>query len=188
MSNDVTQSQAIVARRRRPVASLVILGFLLSLSILTRNYYYNFFCGPFPVDDEGLARIAQEPGGGGLLSYVELNNHQLVPTGITEITTVNDRQTASDPYFMTQVGEQMMIVQAKTAGDGRHFAGPLYRVPESVEKEVIAKVVEAHPELRGRFLPVMVNANAAFRVIGYIGLAFCVPVALICLFHVARAW
>jgi hypothetical protein len=174
-------------KRKLPLASLVILGFLLALAIFSSRYYDYFFRGPFPIDDAGLDALAGQPGNGGLLSYVELKNRELVPTGVTEITKVNGRETASDPYFMTRVGERMMIVQAKTVADGRHLVGPIYRVPDSVEKEVIARVVERQPELRDKFLPVMINANAAFRVIGYIGLAFCVPTALICLFHVARA-
>jgi len=174
-------------RRRLPGASLVILGLLVALGIYTSRYYTNFFCGPFSIDDAGLEALAREPGTGELLSYAALNDRELIATGVTEITTVNGRETASDPYFMTAVGQSMMIVQAKTVADGRRLVGPIYRVRESVEKEVIARVVARHPELRDRFLPVMMNANAAFRVIGYIGLAFCIPTALVCLFKVARA-
>ncbi len=134
-----------------------------------------------------MGTLAREPGSGGLLSYVELKDRELIPTGVTEITTVNGRRTASDPYFMMRVPEKMMIVQAKTVGDGRHLVGPIYGVPDPIQQEVIAKVVARRPELNGQFLPVKMNANAAFRVIGYIGLAFGIPVALLCLVNVARA-
>jgi hypothetical protein len=84
-------------RRKLPGASLVILGLLMALGIYTSRYYTNFFCGPFSIDDAGLEALAREPGTGELLSYAALNDRELIATGVTEITTVNGRETASDP-------------------------------------------------------------------------------------------
>jgi len=160
---------------------------LLAVAWVTRVYYYNFFCGPFPADDSTLLAAAREPGNGGLLAYVELRDRNLVPSGFTEVSTRDDKPYSSIPLFMTAVGDRMMLVQTRTQDDGRRLVGPLYRVPADVEHKVIGSIVEKHPEMRDRFLPVMLNASAAFTVIGYIGLAVGVPLALLCLFNVGKA-
>src|SRR6185436_15155403 len=131
--------------------------FLMALLVwFSGNYYYNFFFGPFPFDDARLLQSAENPGSGGLLAYVELQPHPLQETGWKEISTTDGKPYSEVPYFMTPVGDKMMIVMAKDAADGQHLVGPLYKVRD-LEAGVIAFMEERHPELRGRFLPVQLN-------------------------------
>src|SRR5207248_3195018 len=104
---------------------------------------------------------------------------QLFPTGMAVVTTVDGKPRASTPYFFTPVGDRVMLVLAESAADGRRLVGPLYAVPDKVEKEVIDKIVQQRPDLQGRFLPVMVNGVAAFTVIGWIGLGVLIPLTLL---------
>jgi len=176
--------------RRASRNSLIWNGVVLFLMALliwfSGNYYYNFFCGPFPFDDARLLQAAENPGSGGLLAYVELQPHPLQETGWKEISTTDGKPYSEVPYFMTPVGDKMMIVMAKDAADGQHLVGPLYKVRD-LEAGVIAFMEERHPELRGRFLPVQLNGVAAFTVAGYLGLAIGVPLILLCLFNISRA-
>lgn len=163
--------------------TLLAVGFIIWLS---SNYYYNFFLGPFPYDDAILLKAAENPGSGGLLAYVKLQPHPLEETGWKEISTSDGKPYSEIPYFMMPVGDKRMIVMAKNAADGLHLVGPLYKVRDR-EAGVIAYMEERHPELRGKFLPVQLNGEAAFTVIGWIGLIAGVPVILLCLFNVGRA-
>src|SRR5258706_50033 len=62
----------------------------------------------------------------------------------------------------------------------------LYHVG-SQEAEVIAAIERKHPDLAGRFLPIMLNHEAVFPVIGYIGLIIGVPLTLLCFFNIGKA-
>jgi hypothetical protein len=176
--------------RRASRNSLIWNGVTLLLFALiawfSRNYYYNFFFGPFSYDDARLLKTAENPGNGNLLAYIELKDRQLLETGWEEISTTDGKPYSMVPYFMTPVGDKLMIVMAKDAKDGQHLVGPLYKVRDR-EAGVIAFMEERHPELRGKFLPVQLNGVAAFPVIGWIGLIIGVPVILLCLFNVSRA-
>jgi len=107
--------------RRASRNSLIWNGVVLFLMALliwfSGNYYYNFFCGPFPFDDARLLQAAENPGSGGLLAYVELQPHPLQETGWKEISTTDGKPYSEVPYFMTPVGDKMMIVMAKDAAD-----------------------------------------------------------------------
>jgi hypothetical protein len=182
----------IATQVRRASRNLAIWNGLLLLGLLVTGalsavYYVNFFFGPFPADDKALVDAAGHPGSGGLIRYVELHDRQLVPTGINVVTTVDGKPRSSTPYFFTPVGDRVMLVLAESPADGRHLVGPLYAVPDKVEKEVIERVTQRHPQLRGRFLPVMVNATAAFTIVGWIGLVILVPLTLLALANLGRA-
>jgi hypothetical protein len=176
--------------RRASRNSLIWNGTTLLLFALiawfSANYYYNFFFGPFPYDDARLLKAAENPGTGNLLAYIELKDRRLLETGWEEISTKDGKPYSVVPYFMTSVGDKLMIVMAKEAKDGQHLVGPLYKVRDR-EAGVIAFMEERHPELRGKFLSVQLNGVAAFPVIGWMGLIVGVPVILLCLFNVSRA-
>jgi hypothetical protein len=189
----VSQSNQFIAGQvRHACRNLAIWNGLLLVGViatfgLSATYYFNFFFGPFPADDQKLLAADQHGSAGSLLRYVELRDRQLFPTGMTLVSTVNGKPRESTPYFFTPVGDRVMLVLAESAADGAHLVGPLYVVPDSVQKEVIDKVVQKRPELQGRFLPVMVNGVAAYRVIGWIGLGILIPLTLVAVANLGRA-
>jgi hypothetical protein len=185
-------SRFIAMQVGRACRNLVIWNGLLLLSLvaigaLSAVYYFNFFFGPFPADDKALLEAAEHPGNGGLISYVALHDRQLLPTGFKVVTTVDGKPRSSTPYFFTPVGDRVMLVMAQSEADGRSLVGPLYAVPDKVQREVVEPVVQRHPELRGRFLPVMINGVAAFTVVGWIGLGVLIPLTLLAVANLFRA-
>ena len=163
-----------------PLLLLALLGWFCG------NYYYNFFYGPFPYDDALILKAAENPGNGGLLAYIELKDRQLLKTGFEEISTQDGKPYSVVPYFMTPIGDKMMIVMAKDARDGKHLVGPLYKVRD-LEAGVISFLEERHPELRGKFLPVQLNNVALFKMAGYLGLPLGVFLVLLFLFNIGWA-
>jgi len=179
-------SQVRRASRNSLIWHGVTLLCIAAIGWLSSNYYYNFFLGPFPYDDAKLLKAAENPGSGGLLAYIELNDRQLIETGWREISTADGKPYSEVPYFMTPVGDKLMIVMAEDAAEGRRLVGPLYKVHER-EARVISQMEQKHPEMKGKFLPVQLNGVAAFRVIGVIGLVVLIPISFLCLFNIAKA-
>jgi hypothetical protein len=189
---DQSTSGAFSAAGSRPIrwklliVNGVLLGCLAICAWFTRVYYYNFLYGPVLADDELLQAASREPGNGNLLAFVELRNRKLTDTGISEVTTRDNRPHSSYPYFTMPVGDQVLLVMAESGATGERLVGPMYRVGK-FESEAIERIETKRPEMKGRFLPVMVNATAAFHVAGYLGLILAIPLALLFLANMVRA-
>jgi hypothetical protein len=162
------------------------LALFLAVAALSATYYYLFFFGPFPADDQRIQELARNAAPSELLSYLELKDRKLIPTGWKEISTSDDKVYAEAAYFLTPVGDDYLLVLAKSPGDGAHLVGPVAGLGQR-DQEVVAEIAQAQPEFRGRILPVMLNNTAAFTVIGYIGLAVGLPWLLVMAFNIGRA-
>jgi hypothetical protein len=182
---DFIRTQVRRANRNLLLWNASFLLLMLGLAWLSRTYWYNFFFGPFRVTDNSLLALAREPGGG-LLAYVELQGRKLTTTSFTEVTTVDNRLHTSFRFFTTPVGDRLLLVLARSSGDEQRLLGTVYRVPDEVDRDVIGGLIRKRPELRGRFLPVMLNATVAFPIFGWVCLAIVSPLALLCLVNLAR--
>lgn len=185
------QGQFITTQVRRANRNLLawngsVLVLMLVLTWLSRVYWHNFFFGPFHVNDDSLLAIATGPGGG-LLAYLNLDKRELTPTGFTEQTMRNDKPHTVYPYFVTPVGDRLLLVKAQTQAEGAHLIGPLYRLADNgADAQVITEIIQKRPELNGRFLPVILDATVAFPVFGWVCLAIVIPLSLLCLVNLAK--
>jgi len=164
----------------------VLLLIVLLIVGLMHTYWYCFFRGPFPANDAMLLEAAGHTDSWGLITWVDLRNRTLLPTGWQEVSTSNDVPYERLPYYLMPVGAhgQMMLVQSHVGGE--HLIATVYPMPRGTRDEVVAAIVRKHPELKGRILPVMLNAAAAFRVFGYILLPILALISLIAVTNLAR--
>lgn len=178
-----------IARTNRNllVWNAILLAAVLCIAGLMHTYLDCFFRGPFPANDATLLAAAERTQGSGLISWVELRNRKLLPTGWTEVSTSNDVPYERLPYYLMPVGHSGDMILVQTHASGAHIVATLYSVPRDIQNGVIAPIVKKHPELRGKILPVMLNGAAAFRVAGYILLPILALFALLGVFNVARA-
>lgn len=149
-------------------------------------YYVNFFRGPIPVDDAYLLQAAKHSDSG-LIAYVELADRPLLPTGWKELSLQDERVYSTTPYFYVAVDDKLLLVKTDPERDGHRLVGPLQGIHVKTDVEVRDALVAAHPELKDRLLPIMLNGAAAFTVAGYVGLALFIPAFLLCGFNIARA-
>lgn len=161
------------------------LAMFFGITALSANYYSNFFFGPFPADDQQIHELARNANAGNLVSYIELKDRKLISTGWKEISTSDDKVYAEAMYFLTPVGDDYLLVLAKSAANGQHLLGPIAGLRER-DQEVMAEIEQAQPEFRRRILPIMLNHTAAFTVIGYIGLAVGLPWLMIMTINLGR--
>lgn len=180
---DLNPSAADPGARRKTYRLLfwngLFLALLLTLVWASSTYYYYFFFGPVPADDAALLELARHPDKRALLSYVELTDRTLIPTGWREVATVDGKPSYHNPYYLIAVGDRYLIVHGERDADGKRLIGPIGRMPLDVESQVVAEIVRERPELDGKFLPLMLRASAAFTVIGYVGLVLLTPLALL---------
>ena len=188
LANDgYTRKQIRRTNRNLLLWNGLLLAVLAALGWWARDYYYNFFLGPFRWDDAEVLAAARDHPDDGLIAYVELAGRprELTPTGFTEVSTSDGRPYSTQPFSLTRVGEQWLLVMGQPK-PGSRLLGPVYRVPAKVQREVVAPLEQKRAELRGHVLPVMLNAAAAFPVAGYVGLAVLGPLTIFGLVNVAR--
>lgn len=163
-----------------------VIGLVLILAWFGSTYYYNFFRGPLPVDDDYLLKAAAKPASG-LIAYVQLQNRELIPTGYVEKSSSDGHVYSTIPYFFLAVGDKQMLVKTYSQFDGARLIGPLQSTSVKSDLEAFNGIVAQHPEMKDKILPIMLNGAAAYNVAGYIGLGFFVPILLLCGFNIGRA-
>src|SRR5262245_56151660 len=68
----------------------VVLGILAIAVVLLRTYLLCFLQGPQAYDDADILNAARGSGSG-LVAYIEIRNHKLIPTGYIEQSTQDGR-------------------------------------------------------------------------------------------------
>jgi hypothetical protein len=173
------------AKRKLPIASLVILAGVGLIVWLSSTYYRFFFSGPVPADDARLLADAAKVDQGGLIDYVRVDDRKLMASGYQEENTTNGTITSTNPYWLLPVDDKLMLVMTESNADLQHLVGPISPISMKSTIEIREMLLEKHPELKDRLLPVMLNAAAAYNVIGYIGLVVLPLVTLLCLLNIA---
>jgi hypothetical protein len=162
-----------------------VLLLLLGVMAALHNYFRGFFQGPIPYDDQKVLAAAADPNTPlQLIDRVDLGQRQLRATGWKEVMTIDNRPHSSYPYFYTTVGNKLLLVKGEGSPGARQLLGNLYKIPADVERDVIGGLEAKHPQLRGQFLPVMVDSAAAFRTFGYVFFALFGPIALVCIWNI----
>lgn len=158
---------------RRLARNYIIAGFL-GLAVvagflwLEGRYLYNFFHGPFPIDRSVV--LSMHDADSRRQYFVSLAGDETFSTGRQEETT-DYFITRHYPILALRIGDNLLLV--KTSGDtsATSFAGALSAIPSDLNEGVVQPLLAKHPELRGRFLPLMLDATS-FRSDGYLGLSF----------------
>jgi hypothetical protein len=172
--------------RRLFLANGIVLAIMAIIVFLLRTYLISFLQGPQLVDDAYILDAAKQPESG-LIAYVEIRNHRLIPTGYIEESTQDGRVYSTMDYHFVEIGNKKMLVKATQGEKGDRLVGPLQFFSAKTDKQALEMIEKKNPALRGQVLPVMLNAAAAFNVFRYILLAVFIPLFALCLFNIARA-
>ena len=130
------------------------------------RYFRNFFHGPYPVDQATLVSILNPDGRRD--SFVTIQGDETLQTGFEESNT-DYIITKHYPILVLKVGDHLLLVKASKDTDATRFSGELTSIPSDVRSDVLAVLQEKNPDLRDRFLPLMLDATN-YRVNGYIGI------------------
>jgi len=156
-------------RRAGRNSILMGLGGLVIMALLfwaEGRYFYNFFHGPFPIDQGSLFSI-QNPDAR-RESFVTVQGDETLETGFEESNT-DYLITAHHPILALRAGDRLLLVKVSKDTAATQFSGQLTGIPSDVRSQVLSVLEGKHPELKGRFLPVMLDATS-YRLNGYIGI------------------
>jgi hypothetical protein len=131
------------------------------------HYFFNLFHGPFPIDRATLLSI--QDSNARRESFVTIRGDETLETGFEESNT-DYIITTHNPILALKAGDRLLLVKVSKDTDATQFSGDLTSIPSDVQSQVLAVLQKRHPELKGRFLPVMLDATS-YRLNGYLGIA-----------------
>jgi hypothetical protein len=146
------------------------LGGLVIISVLfwaEGRYFFNFFHGPFRIDQATLVSI-QNPDAR-REAFVTIQGDETLETGFEESNT-DYFITTHHPILALKAGDRLLLVKVSKDTEATQFSGDLTSIPSDVRSEVLSVLQQRNPELKDRFLPVMLDATS-YRLNGYIGSA-----------------
>jgi hypothetical protein len=186
MNNSLVHSTIRRSNRNQLILCAVGALLLVGLAALNTRYFYNFFFGPFPANRQAL--LATTDAGALRQYFVKISGDQVLDTGAQEVSrntkTGSERVTAS--FMAVLLDDRFLIVKAQDDTKTTDFTGYLEPMPSDVSTEIIADIEREVPEVRGAFLPYMLNTDS-FRGTGYVALAIGIPLFGLCLWGLARA-
>jgi hypothetical protein len=148
---------------------LIGLGGLVIIALLfwaEGRYFHNFFHGPFSIDRATLLSV-QNPDAR-REAFVTVQGDETLETGFEESDT-DYFITTHHPILAVQAGDRLLLVKVSKDTAATQFSGELTSIPSDVQSQVLSVLQERHPELKGRFLPVMLDATS-YRFNGYAGI------------------
>lgn len=153
----------------------VVVVTLTSLMLVSGyRYWYNFFCGPFKVDNAELAQLKNRASTAKY--YVRIKGDKTFDTGVQEMETRSNRrtkevesETATANYLVTAVDHRGLLVKAPvgTPGTATEFEGELKDVSNDEYNSLVAPMEKEGLPM----LPVMLDVNN-FKTSGFVGLFF----------------
>jgi len=179
---------AAIRRSNRNLLLLCAAGALAlaGFAALNTRYLYNFFFGPFAVDRATL--LATEDAGAPQQYWVTVKGDDVVDTGFQQVSrnTKTGSETVTNAYMALLLGKRVLLVKAPDDASATTFTGYLEALPSDVQTRIVADAEQESPELRGAFLPYMLNADS-FRSSGYIAMGLGMPLFGLCVWGLARA-
>jgi hypothetical protein len=142
----------------RLILGLLGLFFLISVAILSRNFYYNAIRGPFDVTPRDLLNLKTLDG---LTEYyVRVQGSETYHTGYQYVEKHSGVETSHDSFVALQLEDRFLLI--KVPGDpveGSSYIGTLTPIDSEVQREVVDKLISKSSELTGRFLPYMMEQS-----------------------------
>jgi hypothetical protein len=136
---------------------------LITFGLLNARYLYNMATGPYRIDRQTLEHT-RDPGSLNRY-YCTLKGDKVIDTGVRY--SEDGKETAS--YLAVVVDNRLLLAKTEPGHSGDEFTGALVPLPSEERQHIISQIEAEEPEVRGAFLPVMLDAGD-FRGPGLIGL------------------
>jgi hypothetical protein len=141
------------------IAVLTILGLILAA---TWRDTYNYIFGPFAASASELAMIVSPDMPKHY--FLRVQGEKSYPTGMGELEE-GSKDKLRTAIVVLVVNKRLLLVDTPKDNHQFQFTGTLMAVPAEVSNGVIHKWEEKRPELKGAFLPFMLDATG-FRTKG----------------------
>jgi len=131
---------------------VIILGLLLTAGWRDS---YNFVFGPFPIKGSELVSISNPDSPKHY--FVKVQGEESFATGMREVDASDHDKTRAEIVALV-VEKRLLLVKTPAANHQVQFTGTLTAVPAEVFKGVVRKWDEKRPDLKGAYLPFMLDA------------------------------
>ncbi|MCL4249071.1 MAG: hypothetical protein KJ065_13070 [Anaerolineae bacterium] len=155
-----TARSAVRTSNRAWFIGLIVIIILLVIAVgLSWNAYYNAIAGPFdtPVKD-----ITQRRTLDGLREYfVTVRTRDVIDTGWEMVYSQDGQETKREGYAAVIYNTWVLLVELDgpyTEGI-KSYTGRLVPVPANVQRQILEKIYERDPGLRGKFAPFMLDTE-----------------------------
>jgi hypothetical protein len=146
---------------RRTSRNLFLFGVvvLTMLSLLLAAGWrdsYNFILGPFPVQSSELVSIWNPNVPKHF--FLKVEGQDSFPTGMREVDANNHDKIRAEIVALV-VDKRLLLVKTPLDNHQLQFTGTLAAVPAEVSNGVVHEWDQKHPDMKGAFLPVMLDAT-----------------------------
>lgn len=178
MSTTIVHTAIRRSNLRMLLGSAVVAVIVLALLALNVRYFKNFVQGPTPIANDQLLALTDPAT---LDRYWrDVQGDDVIDTGAQYIRTDDrGRETVEATYPALIIGDRLLLVKTPNSTALTTYSGALVAIPDDVQREIIDDLESLEPDLKGVFLPYMLDATS-FRANGYIGLGIAIPLLLLC--------
>jgi hypothetical protein len=136
---------------------LAVMALILSF---TWREAYNFAFGPFPMQPAELTSI-ENPD---LLKryFVNVRGEETFPTGLQQVDANNHKNVRAVVVGMV-VNKRILLVKTPADNHQVQFTGTLVALPPEIQTGAVRAIEKEDPNLKGAFLPYMLDAETPFR-------------------------
>ncbi|HEU4387035.1 MAG TPA: DUF6709 family protein [Blastocatellia bacterium] len=195
VSGSYSPAGFIDGQLRRSNRNLLLINAAIALAVVAVaafnwRYLYNCVAGPFPVD---VAALSSPNDTASLLRYfVTIEGDGVIDTGAREVEQRKSKysdnvesETVTAEYVALSLNDRLLLVKTGGGHSGTRFTGALRRLSSAERSQIIGKIEADEPEVRGAFVPLMLDATG-FRGPAYVGLAMAMPLLAIAAWNLVR--
>ena len=157
MSDDFISRQIKRTNRNILLVGLVLLGMMGCIIGVAWREVSNHVFGPFPVQAADLNAIYNPDAVKHF--YVKVRGEKSFHTGMQEVDSDNKSHVRAE-ILALQVGKRLLLVKTTKDKGQLQFAGGLVQVPAEVQNGIVKATEAQYPEMKGAFLPYMLDENS----------------------------
>lgn len=136
------------------LVGVVILGIIGSILGVTWRGVSNHVFGPFPAQAADLKAIYNPDAVKHF--YVKVLGEKSFQTGMQEVDSDNKSHVRAE-ILALQIGNRLLLVRTAKDKGQLQFAGGLVQIPAEIQNGVIKATEAKFPEMKGAFLPYMLD-------------------------------
>lgn len=154
MWDDFISRQIKRTNRNILLAGAVLLGIIGSVIGVEWREVYNHVFGPFPAQAADLMAISNPDAPKRF--YLKVQGQESFETGM-KIVDADNKSNVRAQIVAIAIGKRLLLVKTAKDKGQLQFAGGLAAVPPEVESGVIRAAEAKYPQLKGAFLPYMLD-------------------------------
>jgi hypothetical protein len=163
--------------RNAMIACGLIVAVLFGGLVLNSRYFYNAVFGPFTISRDEL--LSGKSRSDASKNYVKFAAEDVFDTGVEYVETSQKygTETVLYKYVALQAGEKLLLAKVDPISniiDGAtnvQISGALEEMSSSETEKILTPLYVKQPELRGSFLPYMIDARSDYSKWAYIWIA-----------------